>query len=84
MRCKQTIRFSECQEGELTHLSPCSAVAKCIESPMPPVDGQNLLEHEGEEKSAAGTEDSIMDLKKEGELLWLTCLHNFANAEDGG
>ena len=25
-----------------------------------------------------------MDLEKEGELLWLTCLHNLANAEDGG
>ena len=51
---------------------------------MPPVDGENLLEHEREEKSATGTEDGIMDLEKEGEFLRLTCLHNFANAENGG
>ena len=51
---------------------------------MPPVDRQNLLKHEREEKSATGTEDSIVDLEKECELLRLTCLHDLANAEDGG
>jgi len=51
---------------------------------MPPVNGKDLFKHEREEKSATRTEDGIMDLKKEVELLWLTCLHNLANAEDCG
>jgi hypothetical protein len=51
---------------------------------MPPVNGQNLFKHEREKKSAAGTENSVVDLEKESEFLRLTCLHDLANAEDGG
>jgi len=51
---------------------------------MPPVNGENLFKHERKKKSAAGTENSVMDLEKESEFLRLTCLHDLANAEDGG
>jgi hypothetical protein len=55
-----------------------------MEDPMPPVDGENLLEHEREKKSATRAENDIMYLEKEGKLLWLTCLHDFADAKDSG
>jgi len=51
---------------------------------MPPVDGYDLFEHEHKEKRTTGTEKSIVDLEKESEFVGLTCLHNFANAEDSG
>ena len=51
---------------------------------MSPVNGDNLLKHECEEKSATRTKNGIVKLEEEGELLGLTCLHDLANAEDGG
>lgn len=51
---------------------------------MSPVDGYDLFEHEHKEERTTGTEESIVDLEKESEFLRLTCLHNFANAEDSG
>lgn len=67
-----------------TNLGPSLRTAKRREDAMSPVDGDDLLEHERKKESTTRTEDSVVNLEKEGELLWLTCLHNLANAEDGG
>ena len=68
----------------VTNLGPGSSTAKRREETISPVDRKNLLEHEHEKESTTRTKNSVVDLEKEGELLWLTCLHNLANAEDGG
>jgi len=68
----------------ITNLSPGFSATKRAEDAMSPVDGYDLLKHEHEKESATRTENSVVDLEKEGELLWLTCLHNLANSEDGG
>jgi len=49
---------------------------------MPPVDGYNLLQHEHEEKCTTGTENNVVKLEEESELLGLTCLHNLANTKN--
>lgn len=71
-------------EREDTNLSPGSHIAHCIEKPVPPVDRQNLLEHKRKKKCTTRAENNIVYLEKEGKLLWLTCLHDFADAKDSG
>jgi hypothetical protein len=51
---------------------------------MSPVDRQNLLKHEREEKCTTRTENNVVDLEEESEFLGLTCLHDLADAKDGG
>lgn len=51
---------------------------------MPPVDGQNLLKHKREEKRTTRTENDVVNLEEESEFLGLTCLHDLADAKDGG
>ena len=69
---------------KVTNLSPGSSTAKRLEEAVLPVDRKDLLEHEYKKESATRTKNSVVDLEKEGELLWLTCLHDLANAEDSG
>jgi hypothetical protein len=67
-----------------TNLSPGFSTTERTEDAMSPVDWEDLLEHEHKKESTTRTKNSVVDLEKEGELLWLTCLHNLANAEDSG
>lgn len=68
----------------VTNLGPSSSATKRLEETMMPVDRNDLLEHERKKESTTRTKKSVVNLEKEGELLWLTCLHNLANAEDSG
>ena len=47
-----------------------------------PHNWNNLLEHEGEEKAAAGGQEDIVGLEEDCELSWLLVLHVGLDAED--
>jgi hypothetical protein len=68
----------------VTNLSPGSGATKRLEETMSPIDRNDLLEHKHKKESATRTKQSVVNLEEESELLWLTCLHNLADAEDSG
>jgi hypothetical protein len=51
---------------------------------MSPVDRENLLKHERKEKCTTRTENGVVNLEEKSEFLGLTCLHDLADAKDGG
>lgn len=84
MRYREVSLIASMFNLRVTNLGPCSSATKRLEEAMSPVDRNDLLEHEHKKESTTRTKKSVVNLEKEGELLWLTCLHNLADAEDSG